>query len=194
MTLGARRLTTRQYLVADWQHLQELHGVERRLRFWHLASPRFAHIVLVRLCLAARRNGWNGFSKLFSLLLYFGFRVELNSNAEIGPGLVLPHPMGIVIGAHRIGSRALIYQNVTLGAKTPDIAYNAELRPQIDDDVTIGSGAVVVGGIRIGRKCIIAANSLVTRDIENEMMAIGVPAKSKPIARGGSSSAAQDLS
>ena len=173
--------SVRSLLREDWRHLQELGGSDRPLRFWKLVSPRFAHIVLIRLSLSAKRKGWTVLAKLFSFLLYFGFRVELNTNAEIGPGLVLPHPMGIVIGAHHIGARVLIYQNVTLGAKSPDIAYDPSLRPHLCDNVTIGSGAVIVGGVRIGNGSAVAANSLVTRDVEGDMIAIGVPAQSKPI-------------
>lgn len=181
MSMSENNLSLRTMLREDWRHLQELGGSDRPLRFWKLASPRFAHIVLIRLSLSAKRRGWTILSKLFSFLLYFGFRVELNTNAEIGPGLVLPHPMGIVIGAHHIGARALIYQNVTLGAKSPDITYNPSLRPHLGDNVTVGSGAVIVGGVRIGNGSAVAANSLVTRDIDEDMIAIGVPAQSKPI-------------
>lgn len=169
--------TLRGNLSGDWHHLQELNGVSRELRPWHAIHPRFAHIVLIRLSLHSKRKGLSVLAKFFSLLLYFFFRIELNTNVSIGPGLVLPHPMGIVIGAHRIGARAVIYQNVTLGAKTPDISYDPSKRPHLGDGVTAGSGAVIVGGVTIGNGSVVAANSLVTRDVAENSLAIGVPAE-----------------
>lgn len=170
-------------LRADWQHLQNLQDTMNPLRFWHLLHPRFAHIVLLRASLSAKGRGLSVLSKLLSLILFFAYRIELNTNAEIGPGLVLPHPTGIVIGAHRIGARVVIFQNVTLGAKSLNFKYDPALRPHLGDDVSVGSGAVIVGGVSIGKCSIVAANSLVTRDVDENMLSIGVPARCKPIIR-----------
>ncbi|MEO9827604.1 MAG: DapH/DapD/GlmU-related protein [Paracoccaceae bacterium] len=175
------RINLRTLLQADWQHLQLLGGTQRSLKPWHYMHPRFCHILLIRLVLTSRKSGWKLLSKMISIVLYFGYRIELNTHVDIGPGLVLPHPMGIVIGASRIGARAVIFQNVTLGAKSLDVGYDPTRRPQLGDDVTVGSGAVVVGGVRIGNASTVAANSLVTRDVAESMLSIGVPAQSKPL-------------
>lgn len=164
-------------LTGDWAHLQRLNGTAKPLRPWNFFHPRFLHIVLIRLSLATSRCGFPMLPKVFSIVLYILYRVELNTRARIKAGLVLPHPMGIVIGADQIGYDVLIFQNVTLGAKTPDVAYNPDMRPTIGDRVMIGAGAVVVGGVQIGNDSVVGANSLLTKSIPENSQAIGVPAQ-----------------
>ena len=95
--------------------------------------------------------------------------------AEIGPGLTLPHPTGIVIGegAH-VGSSVTLYHNVTLGRHT----WNEPGCPRIGDGVVIYTGAVIVGSIKIGEGATVAANSVVNRDVLPRAVVAGIPAKS----------------
>lgn len=144
--------------------------------FFH---PRIAPVAWFRVASRLESRGFHAIGALLSLFVQMAFRVEIPSRADIGPGLVLPHPMGIVLGSARIGERVTIFQNVTLGAKEADGAYDLSTRPTIGDDVTIGSGAVVVGPISIGDGATIAANSLVVDDVPTGALAIGVPAAIK---------------
>jgi len=95
---------------------------------------------------------------------------------EIGPGLCFPHTFGIVIGASRIGRNALIYHGVTLGAKEMDMLYDPGKRPIVGDNVVIGSGAKVMGGIEIGDNVVIGANAVVTKSVPPNVVVGGIPA------------------
>ena len=82
----------------------------------------------------------------------------------------MPHPQNIVIGGTTvIGNNCTIYQNVTIGQKH-------DFYPVINDNVTIYSGAVVVGKITIGKNAVVGANAVVIHDVlENEVVG-GIPA------------------
>jgi serine O-acetyltransferase len=98
------------------------------------------------------------------LLFWFGrhwYGISIAGTARIGSGLVLPHPQGIVIGAEvRIGERAWIYQNVTIGG-----APGKTGMPSLGDDARIFAGAVIVGPLRIGNEVWIGANAVASGDV-----------------------------
>jgi serine O-acetyltransferase len=84
--------------------------------------------------------------------------IDVGFSSEIGPGLKLPHPFGIVIGDKvKIGERLTIYQNCTLGDKK---GY-----PTLGDDICIYCNSVIVGAISVGSHSIIGANSFLNKDI-----------------------------
>jgi serine O-acetyltransferase len=83
--------------------------------------------------------------------------------------LIMPHPYGVVIHAAAVlGQGMVILHQVTIGARNID-----DRAPVIEDDVFIGAGAKVLGGIRVGRACTIGANAVVTRDIPPGSTVIG---------------------
>ena len=98
-----------------------------------------------------------------------GADIPLNSN--IGGGLLIPHPNGIVIHPDaQIGPNCLIFQQVTIGAGTkPGL-------PIIKGHVDIGAGAKLLGGINIGAHARIGANAVVIHDIPENATAVGIPA------------------
>jgi serine O-acetyltransferase len=101
------------------------------------------------------------------------FACDVDPQAEIGPGLYIPHPTGIVIGGSvKIGANVSILQNVTLGRGRPETPAS----PVIGDDVYIGAGAVVLGNIVIGAGAKIGANSVVLKSLAPNTIAVGVPA------------------
>lgn len=140
-------------------------------------NPRFAPVFICRAAYALNSMGLRPFAKLFSLANFLLFGIELAARCEIGPGLCFAHTYGIVIGARRIGRNALIYHEVTIGAKEMDVAYTPEKRPLIGDDVVIGAGAKVLGGITVGNNSVIGANAVVTHDIPENSVAGGIPAR-----------------
>ena len=91
-------------------------------------------------------------------------------------GIKIYHPVGIVISKGiNMGRNVTVYQNVTIGTKAG--AHGESQRPTIGDNVTIFAGAVIVGDIVVGRNSMIGANSVVLKDVpENEIWA-GVPAR-----------------
>jgi serine O-acetyltransferase len=114
---------------------------------------------------------------MVSLINFFAFGIEISVRCPIGPGLCLPHTQGTVIGARRIGANATIFQGVTIGAKEIDFTYTELSRPTVGDEVTIGSGAKVLGGITIANRVRVGANSVVLSNIPEGGLAVGAPAR-----------------
>ena len=102
------------------------------------------------------------------LLRVFG--LEISPGAEVGGGLYIAHPVGVVIFAQRIGRNCSVIANVTIGMRT-----KWEF-PVIGDNVFIGAGARVLGGITVGDNARIGANAVVIKDVPADATAIGVPA------------------
>ena len=147
-------------------------------RLWiGLVSPRFLPVLLCRLAHWFFLMRLSLVAKFFSLLNFFLFGIEIAVRCPIGPGLFFPHTQGTVIGAWRIGCNATIFQGVTLGAREVDFSYSEAGRPLLGDDVTVGSGAKVLGGVSIGDRVRIGANSVVLDSIPVGELAVGAPAR-----------------
>ncbi len=143
----------------------------------NILSPRFAPVAIVRVAHALYRNGHPILARIASSLNFLLFGIEMAVRCEAGPGLCFPHTGGIVLGARAIGRNVTIYHGVTIGAKEMDVAYTPDKRPLVGDNVVIGAGAKILGGIRIGDNSVIGANAVVTRDIPPDSVAGGIPAK-----------------
>lgn len=128
-------------------------------------SFRLMPVVLIRVSILAREVGVPILPRLIQIFIFLIFGLEYRLRCRIGGGFFIPHTHGVVIGARAIGRNCVIFQGVTLGAKSADIGDTDELRPVIQDDVVIGAGAKVLGPITIGSNCIIGANAVVTRDV-----------------------------
>ncbi len=114
------------------------------------------------------------FPTLFAAkLLFWFFKIEISKYAHIGPGLRLPHPMGLIIAPNVIiGPDCDIYADVRLV-----LAHGAKEGPQIGRHVFLGDGAKVVGHVSVGDHAIIGVSSVVTRDVPAHATAVGIPAK-----------------
>jgi len=97
---------------------------------------------------------------------------DIPVNCQIGGGLLIPHPNGIVIhpGA-AIGVNCLILQQVTIG-----VAHGRGV-PVVGGHVDIGAGAKILGGIRLGAHACVGANAVVTKDVPDGATAVGIPAR-----------------
>lgn len=168
----------RSLLDADWARLMSVCGTPQRKRSVtsHL-SPRFAPVALIRIAAALAANGWKRSAKLFSLLNFIIFGIEVPAHLDIGPGLIIAHTQGTVLGAARIGANLTLFHQVTLGAKLADYGYNPELRPIVGDNVTLCVGAKVLGPVNVGDDAVVGANAVVLNDVPAGMLAVGVPAK-----------------
>ena len=108
---------------------------------------------------------------MISKILQRRYGVVISPSCYIGNNLLLPHPVGIVIGRDVIiGDNCIIYQNVTLGQKEDQF-------PVVGDNVTIFAGAQIIGNLRIGSNAIIGANAVVLKDVPESSTAVGVPAR-----------------
>jgi len=99
--------------------------------------------------------------------------IEIHPAAQIGRRLFIDHGMGVVIGETAIiGDDVTMYQGVTLGGTGKE---KGKRHPTIGSEVVIGSGAKVLGNIRVGDRCRIGAGSVVLRDVPDDSTVVGVP-------------------
>lgn len=97
---------------------------------------------------------------------------DIPINTQIGGGLLMPHPIGIVIHAETIiGVNCLIFQQVTLGTK------GDSKPPVIGGHVDIGAGAKVIGDISVGDHARIGANAVVISNVPSGKTAVGIPSR-----------------
>ena len=108
--------------------------------------------------------------------------IEIHPAAKIGKNFFMDHGLGIVIGeTTEIGENVTIYQGVTLGGIMPSIESdsqrNQKRHPTIGNNVIIGSGAQILGSIKIGDNVRVGANSVVSKDVSSNVTVAGVPAR-----------------
>ena len=113
--------------------------------------------------------------------------IEIHPGAKIGKNLFIDHGMGVVIGeTSDIGDNVTIYHMVTLGGIAPSInsndQRNIKRHPTIEDEVVIGSGAQVLGPVTVGRCAKIGANAVITKDVPENAVMVGIPAKNVGLA------------
>jgi serine O-acetyltransferase len=105
----------------------------------------------------------------------FKYGIELPYTVVLGDRVRFEHQHGIVIhGNACIGNNCIIRQGVTIGNKNMSAPFDA---PHIGDNVNIGAGAKILGAISIGNNVIIGANAVVTKDVPDNAIAVGIPAK-----------------
>lgn len=141
----------------------------------YIKFPTFKYIVNLRLCKLMK-------SKKAFCLLYIFFRMNLRRlsiklgiqipyNTDIGEGLMIFHYNCIVINeGAKIGKNFTLRHGVTVGdvnGKTPTIG----------DNVICGAGAKIIGGIKVGNNVVIGANAVVNKDVPDNCVVAGIPAK-----------------
>ena len=108
--------------------------------------------------------------------------IEIHPKAKIGKKLFIDHGMGVVIGeTSEIKDNVTIYHMATLGGISPSINSNEQRNikrhPTLEDNVIVGSGAQVLGPVIVGKNAKIGANAVVTKDVPENAVMIGIPAK-----------------
>lgn len=103
------------------------------------------------------------------------YGIEIHPGAQIGKGFFIDHGTGVVIGETAIvGDNVTLYQGVTLGGTGKE---QGKRHPTIGNNVMIGSGAKVLGNIRIGDGCKVAAGAVVLHDVPPNCTVVGVPGR-----------------
>ena len=126
-------------------------------------------------------------ARIISQFSRFLTGIEIHPGAKIGKNLFIDHGMGVVIGeTSDIGDNVTIYHMATLGGIAPSInsndQRNVKRHPTIEDEVVIGSGAQVLGPVRVGRCAKIGANAVITKDVPENAVMVGIPAKNVGLA------------
>ena len=121
-------------------------------------------------------------ARIISQFARFLTGIEIHPGAKIGKNLFIAHGRGVVIGeTSEIGDNVTIYHNATLGGISPSINSNEQRNikrhPTLKDNVVVGSGAQVLGPIVIGKNAKIGSNAVVTKDVPENAVMIGIPAK-----------------
>ncbi len=103
--------------------------------------------------------------------------VDIHPAAKIGAGLVMDHCMGIVIGETcEIGEHVFLFHNVTLGGTG---RTTGDRHPKLGHHVVVGTGATILGNIKIGDHAVIAAGAMVLKAVPQAVLVAGIPARIK---------------
>mgnify|MGYP001161444646 FL=1 len=137
------------------------------------------------------KAGFDLIARIISQTIRFFTGIEIHPGAKIGKNLFIDHGMGVVIGeTSEIGDNVTIYHNVTLGGSSPSIdserQRHEKRHPTIGNDVVIGSGAQIIGPIKVGNNARIAANAVVVKDVPENATMVGIPAKAVKLENKGS--------
>jgi serine O-acetyltransferase len=103
--------------------------------------------------------------------IYSRYGLEIMVGADIDGGLYIAHPIGTVVAPKRMGKNCSIIAAVTIGMR------NEWEFPEIGDEVFIGAGARVLGGIKVGDQAVVGANAVVIRDVAPGTTVVGIPAR-----------------
>ncbi|MCQ9676606.1 serine O-acetyltransferase EpsC [Corynebacterium sp. BF-R-2] len=124
------------------------------------------------------KRGWRSPARILAQINRFFTGVEIHPGATIGRRFFIDHGMGIVIGeTAEIGDGVMLYHGVTLGGQ---VLTQTKRHPTIEDNVTIGAGAKVLGPITVGEGSAVGANAVVTKDVPPNHIATGIPATNRP--------------
>ena len=137
------------------------------------------------------KAGFDLIARIISQTVRFFTGIEIHPGAKIGKNLFIDHGMGVVVGeTSEIGDNVTIYHNVTLGGSSPSIdserQRHEKRHPTIGNDVVIGSGAQIIGPIKVGNNARIAANAVVVKDVPENATMVGIPAKAVKLENKGS--------
>ena len=137
----------------------------------------WAYRVTHRLWLAGLRLP----ARLLSQFARFLTGVEIHPCASIGRRLFIDHGMGVVIGETAVvGDDVMLYHGVTLGGKSRHgLVPGAQRHPTLENCVTVGAGAKILGPITVGEWSTVGANAVVTKDAPPRSILLGIPARAR---------------
>ena len=126
-------------------------------------------------------------ARIISQFSRFLTGIEIHPKANIGKNLFIDHGMGVVIGeTSEIGDNVTIYHMATLGGISPSVNSNEQRNikrhPTLKDNVVVGSGAQILGPVTVGKNAKIGANAVVTKDVPEKAVMVGIPAKNVGVA------------
>jgi serine O-acetyltransferase len=169
----------RTHLSEDYRRVSKINS---KPTFFNFLSKSFSNagfraVFLYRVGNFFYRNNLFFLAGMSQRLMHHFAHCWISVAAEIGPGFLVAHVSGIIIGGSTIiGRNCDIRQNVTFGGNFNKVNEKGRQQPLIGDHVSFGAGAVIVGPITIGDHVIVGANSVVSRDVPSNVIVSGVPA------------------
>ena len=113
--------------------------------------------------------------RILSQIGRFFTGIEIHPGAKIGEGVFIDHGMGVVIGeTTEIGNNVTLYQGVTLGGTGKE---KGKRHPTIGENVVVGSGAKILGPLKIGENVRVGAGSVVLNDVPSDTTVVGIPGR-----------------
>jgi len=147
-----------------------------------LTYPGVKAIFFHRIANFFSKAGFALIARIISQSSRFLTGIEIHPEAKIGKNFFIDHGMGVVIGeTSEIEDNVTLYHSVTLGGISPSTnsgeQRGVKRHPTLKNNVVVGSGAQVLGPIIVGEFAKIGANAVVTRDVPEHAIMVGVPAK-----------------
>jgi serine O-acetyltransferase len=140
-----------------------------------LCYPGFHAILLHRIAHRLYKANIPILPRFVSQISRFLTGIEIHPGAKIGKRFFIDHGMGVVIGeTTEVGDDVLIYQGVTLGGTGNE---QGKRHPTLGNNVVVGTGAKVLGGITIGSHVKIGAGSVVVRPVPDYSTVVGIPGR-----------------
>jgi serine O-acetyltransferase len=140
-----------------------------------LCYPGFHAVLIHRVAHGVYRRGWFTLARVISQFSRTMTGIEIHPGATIGRRFFIDHGMGIVIGeTAEIGDDVLMYQGVTLGGTGKQ---SGKRHPTIGNEVVIGTGAKILGNIKIGDHVKVGAGSVIVRSVPDHSTVVGVPGR-----------------
>lgn len=147
-----------------------------RIPYWYLVHPGFKAVCHYRLANWLWHKGLRFVANLVKCRSLRLTAAEILPSAEIAEGLVITHPVGLVIGARAvIGKGCRIMQGVTIGERISSKTTNEY--PRVGDNVVICAGAAILGGIQVGDAVVVGAHAVVLADVPAGLTVVGAPAR-----------------
>lgn len=173
-------MTVREKLRADISRYGYALPGWREMAGACMRNPGFLATTLLRVQEAALQRGHERTASILRFMALALTGCDLVPGCRVGKGLLMNHPVGIVIGRGSVvGDQCTLLQNVTLGERFAD-GRQPHGYPHIGHHVTIGAGASVLGSVRVGDNAVIGANSVVLCDVPAGSLAVGSPARILP--------------
>jgi serine O-acetyltransferase len=161
-------------IYADMKRLGPTKNRFRHILSTYLFDPGFKSVVIYRV----QQKLTSKFPRVSLFLSSFNLRItgaQFCVGVEIGSGLVVRHPSGIVLGGGVIiGDNCTIAQGVTVGQNSIGNVASGEY-PILESDINLGANSVVIGKIRIGCNVTVGAMTLVNKDVRGDSTVVGIP-------------------
>ncbi len=163
-------------LKSQARHILEIDPAAKSILEVILLYPSIRAFIYYRIARFFYRKGRFFLARAVSQIGRRRTGIEIHPGAKIGENLFIDHGMGVVIGeTAEIGNNVKIYHGVTLGGTGNE--KDEKRHPTVGNNVTIGTGAKLLGPITVGDNARIGANAVVLSDVPSNSTAVGIPAK-----------------